>query len=416
VQRKPRSPTQETLQINLIDPSHAHTMGAALLAAREPNSGLESVGAQAFAWAGSRDRVDESRAYPVINGTAFIPIRGVLLNGFYGQWGSYATGYQWIQKHFVDAMSDPSIDQVAFVIDSPGGHATGCSEVASVIRSIRDQKPTFALVEGMMASAAFFIGSAMETIVATTTTEVGSIGTIMTHMSYEAAMDTYGIEVTHIYKGAHKVDGSPYKNLTEQARARYDAHAQAHYDLFVKGVAEGRGDKLSEQSARDTEANMFLGAEALDKGLIDVLVTSSTGFAPVITPNKKGTFMSTPAATKEGETVVVTTAPVVDVNAAVQAERTRIAAIMQLPQAKVQPALAEHFAYNTAMPVEDATKALATVKEPAALAPVADQKEPDLLTAAMDKTDNKDPGGDQPPVVVSRAQRVLALRFSQKGS
>jgi signal peptide peptidase SppA len=414
VQRKPKSPTQETLQINLIDPSHAHTMGAALLAAREPNTGLEAVGAQAFAWAGSQARIDESRAYPVINGTAFIPIRGVLLNGFYGQWGSYATGYQWIQKHFVDAMDDPSIDQVAFVIDSPGGHATGCSEVASVIRSMRDQKPTFALVEGMMASAAFFIGSAMGTIVATTTTEVGSIGTIMTHMSYEAAMDTYGIEVTHIYKGAHKVDGSPYKNLTEQARARYDAHAQTHYDLFVQGVAAGRGDKLNEQAARDTEANMFLGAEALDKGLIDVLVTSSTGFAPVIMPNKKGTFMSGPAA-QEGDIVTVATAPVVDASAIVQAERTRIAAIMQLPQAKSQPALAEHFAYNTAMSVEDATKALATVVVEAP-APVVDAKEPDLLTAAMDKTDNKDPGADRPVVAASRAQRVLALRFSEKGS
>lgn len=406
-------PRHDAAQINLIDPACVEMLATALAAVRQ-GTPPESSQVESVAFLDAAAQVDYSRQYPVVDGTAFIPIRGVLLNGFHGQWGSMVTGYQWVQKAYLSAMADRVVERVAFLVDSPGGQATGCAELAAVIRSMRDVKPTFALVEGMMASAAYLLGSAAATIVATPTAEIGSIGTVLTHFSYQGALETNGIEVTHIYRGAHKIDGVPQKALSEQARQRFDDKAGAHYDILVSAIGEGRGSKLTADAARETEAALFLGAEALERGLVDMLVPSSTGFAAIVAPpdEAKGRpkFMSE---TNAGEDTTAAAASAAAASAAIAAERARIAAIMALPQAAGQPALAQHFAFNTALSVAEVTAAMAAVVVPEAAAPAAAKTDP--LAEAMAKSGNPDPGADagQAPAL-SRAQRTLALRHPLK--
>ncbi len=76
------------------------------------------------------------------------------------------------------AASNPNIAAIVLQIDSPGGEVSGTQQLADVIKSV--QKPVVAFVDGMMASAALWIGSAADEIIASTPQDIiGSIGTMM---------------------------------------------------------------------------------------------------------------------------------------------------------------------------------------------------------------------------------------------
>ncbi len=84
----------------------------------------------------------------------------------------------------------------------------------------------------------------------------------------------WGLNVSFIHAGAKKVDGNPFGPLTDGARSDMQKDVQAFYDRFVETVEMGRGaSKLSAQSARKTEADVYIGQEAIAAGLADRIGT-----------------------------------------------------------------------------------------------------------------------------------------------
>lgn len=88
---------------------------------------------------------------------------------------------RWIRcwRFAVDAAAlDPEIASVLLVIDTPGGSVDGIAEVAgTAIYAARQIKPVRAQVDGMMASAGFYVGSQAETIAAHRMDLIGSVVT-----------------------------------------------------------------------------------------------------------------------------------------------------------------------------------------------------------------------------------------------
>src|SRR5262249_55629497 len=84
-----------------------------------------------------------------------------------------------LARDFQTALDDPSIQALLFVIDSPGGEATGINELADTIYQARGRKPMAAYIEGYGASAAYWIASAADTVIVDDSALVGSIGTVM---------------------------------------------------------------------------------------------------------------------------------------------------------------------------------------------------------------------------------------------
>lgn len=373
-----------------------------------------------------------SKPFAFHDGVAIIPVHGSLINRFYGSWG-YVTGYNFIRAQLNAALDDEDVKLVVFDINSYGGECAGCFELADEIREARSQKQLLAVVDSNMCSAAYAIGSACSKIVVTPSGQAGSIGVIAMHVSMEKALAEWGIKITMIYAGEHKADGNPYENLPKEVQADIKASVELRYTEFVTLVAMNRKkQKLSEDEIRATGARVYRPEEALTLKLIDSIATPTVAVASFLAemgsedpadPEEDDEEMSTltpeqAAAAEAAQKKAVEDAKVEGATAA----KARMSAILGSPEAKANPALADHLAMNTDM---DATAAVATLKaagpaataaktteEPAPAAPVATGKGP--LQQAMDKKGGPDVGADdddEEEAKPSRAKGAMAMAF-----
>lgn len=175
--------------------------------------------------------------------------------------------YGTIRRWYQQAMQDPNVSEIVAMVDSPGGDATGCLELASYIASLRGTKPMTALVCGSAASAAYALASAHDRIVMTPSGYAGSVGVVAVHADESGANEQAGIRYTYIYAGAHKVDFNPDSPLSDDARAELQADINQSYAEFVALVARNRG--LTPQAVQSTEARLYLGRAAVSAGLVD---------------------------------------------------------------------------------------------------------------------------------------------------
>lgn len=205
--------------------------------------------------------------YEIVNGTAIIPVFGSLVHRTTGLDAmSGLTSYQSISQHLSAALEDPQVNRVLLEIDSPGGEVGGLAELAGQIRTANQQKPVIAYANSA-ASAAYWIGSAADKLYLSPEAAVGSIGVIYLHMDVRAAQEKEGVAITEVFAGSHKVDTSPYRALSTEARDQVQGYINAYYEQFVMAVAQQRG--LNPQTVRDTEAALYIGGQAVDRGLAD---------------------------------------------------------------------------------------------------------------------------------------------------
>ena len=92
-----------------------------------------------------------------------------------------------------DADMNPNIDGICLSIDSPGGTVDGTAALADIVKST--QKPIVAFVDGLMASAALWIGSSTDHIVASNDfAQIGSVGVLVSFSDIQPAYEKLGIK------------------------------------------------------------------------------------------------------------------------------------------------------------------------------------------------------------------------------
>ncbi|MDP4024041.1 S49 family peptidase [Methylobacterium sp. NEAU 140] len=277
--------------------------------------------------------------------------------------------YEGFKYQVESAARDPRTRAILLDMESPGGEAVGAFEAAAAVRAAAATKPVWTLVNGLAASAAYAIASASTRIVSIPTGISGSIGVVLAHFDYSEMLAKEGIKPTFIHAGARKVDANPYQALPEAVRERLQGEVGQFYDLFVETVAAGRPG-LTEKAIRSTEAGTFMGAEALELGLIDALGTfedvladlsAGGGSVAQTRPVAAGPGATSPTpAVPSARTTMET--PVTDTEAdQVRAsERARFAAILNSPEAKGREAQANELAFNTSLSAETAVAILRT--------------------------------------------------------
>lgn len=166
------------------------------------------------------------------------------------------------------ALGDEGVSDILLDIDSPGGSVTGVNELSSAIYKARAVKPITAYTGGMMASAAYWIGSAAEKVVAGETALVGSIGTILTHVDASKLYSDMGIKVTHITTGPYKAAGNDAEPLSDKARAYYQDLVSGVQEVFTTSVQRNRG-LSSKEVSKVTSGKLFVSADAVGLKLID---------------------------------------------------------------------------------------------------------------------------------------------------
>lgn len=136
--------------------------------------------------------------------------------------------------------ADDSVATILLNIDSPGGVSSGLPELAAEIRRTAETKHVVAIANDLAASAAYWIASQADEIVATPESVVGSIGAYIMHADFSRALDAEGITVTYVQAGDRKTDGNPYEPLSDRARDEIQAIVDTTFGLFVGDIAKGR--------------------------------------------------------------------------------------------------------------------------------------------------------------------------------
>lgn len=246
---------------------------------------------------------DSDKPYSIMDGgVAVIPVHGVIakrMNMFSRISGG--TSSELIGRDFRAAMDDPDVRAILLHVDSPGGTVDGTDALASRIYESKDIKPVVVFADGLMASAAYWIGSAGHMLITEPTGEVGSIGVVQAHYDYSVADAKEGVKRTYIYAGKYKTIGNDAEPLTEDGKAYLQAGVDYVYSLFVNTVARHRGISIA-QALSMAEGRIFIGQQAREIGLIDRIGTFETaleiaqdmGFNHYLfgrTPNKEDYIM-----------------------------------------------------------------------------------------------------------------------------
>lgn len=167
------------------------------------------------------------------------------------------------------ARNDSRVRAVMLAIDSPGGEATGIGEAADAIRAIAAEKPVAVHVEGLCASAAYWLASAAGEITAAPEAFVGSIGVIMRLMDTRDR-DARGGVRTHEFVSS-QTPGKRPDPATDDGRRSIQRVVDSLAAEFVATAAHYRG--LTEEAllAATHGGGIVIGREAKDAGLVDRL-------------------------------------------------------------------------------------------------------------------------------------------------
>lgn len=212
---------------------------------------------------------DAEGAYSVdAEGVAHVRVEGALAQRAWSCWMFGGDGYDAIESRVRAALDDPRSRALVIEYDSPGGEVAGCGVCADAIRSAADAsgKPVVSYVGELAASAAYWLASAADKIVTPASGMLGSIGVIATRVE-DTTGDASGRKVHLITSGARKADGHPTVPLSEEELAATQAKIDALADVFAGAVAERRGMTLAQ--VRGLEADVFIGADAVTRGLAD---------------------------------------------------------------------------------------------------------------------------------------------------
>jgi len=174
----------------------------------------------------------------------------------------------------LDAASQESrLIGVVVQIDSPGGGVTASDEIYTELQRFRQQEgvPVVAVLGGVAASGGYYVACAAERIIAHPTTVTGSIGVIMTSVSFAGLMQKLGIADQTVTSGAHKDLMSPLRTATPEDRAIIQGVLDDLHARFKEIVRQNRPGLDQARFGEITDGRIFDAQQALALGLVDAV-------------------------------------------------------------------------------------------------------------------------------------------------
>lgn len=198
------------------------------------------------------------------NSIAIMELRGPITkyDQFCGEAGTL-TKLNLLQRCF----NNTNIKGVVLVHDSGGGQANATELLSSKI--FNAPKPVVSFIQGMSASASYWISSAADSIVIDgATSEVGSIGTYITIANFKKYYEQMGIDVRTIYAPQSTKKNEAYEAVLKGDESVMKADLERFTNFFIDTVKSHRAGKLS-NNADIFKGAMFYAADALQNGLVD---------------------------------------------------------------------------------------------------------------------------------------------------
>jgi protease IV len=157
---------------------------------------------------------------------------------------------------------------VVLDIDSPGGSAAASDDLYLAFERLAQAKPLVAAIRGTGASGAYLAALPAQRILANPNAIVGSIGVISAGPRLPRLLDRAGVTVSVRKAGRLKDMGAPWRDESDEERAKEQELVDAIYAAFVARVAAAR-HMPAERVRELATGEVWLGSRALELGLVD---------------------------------------------------------------------------------------------------------------------------------------------------
>lgn len=218
---------------------------------------------------------NQHKPYQVSDGVALLALDGVIakrMNLFTRICGGVSTDL--VGRDLAAALADREVSAIVMAIDSPGGTVDGTPELAEQVFRARSVKPVLAHSDGMICSAAYWIGAAAERVaISSDVVMAGSIGVVAKHVDISEAEAKRGVKTTEICAGTYKRIASQYEPLSAAGRQNIQEVVDHVYAVFVDAVGSYRGAEPGVVLERMADGRVFHGRQAIEAGLVDGVAT-----------------------------------------------------------------------------------------------------------------------------------------------
>jgi protease-4 len=165
---------------------------------------------------------------------------------------------------------DDGIKAVVVRIDSPGGSVGPSQEIHDEVAKLAKKKTVVCSLGNVAASGGYYVAVACPKIVAAPGTLTGSIGVITQFANVKGLIERFSVKMETVKSGKLKDAGNPFREMTAEDRAYWQALIDRVYRQFVDAVAAGRG--LAPGAVRKVaDGRVVTGEEAKELGLVDAL-------------------------------------------------------------------------------------------------------------------------------------------------
>lgn len=184
------------------------------------------------------------------------------------------TSYEKLYSQFEKQVS-MGIEKVVLNVDSGGGSAFSCFEMASQVKdlAVANNIPIYAYVDGLSASAAYAWSSIADEIVARPDSEIGSVGVVVQLVNNSKMLENKGITRKFITYGENKVPFDDSGEFTAKFIQSIQEKVNKTGIQFNKFIARNRNMQVEDVIA--TQAEVFDTEDALKVGFIDKVMTKS---------------------------------------------------------------------------------------------------------------------------------------------
>lgn len=162
--------------------------------------------------------------------------------------------------------SDNIIGHLLYV-DSPGGSVDGTMDFANAIKNLN--KPVVAYTDGMMASAAMWIGSAAREIYASNELcTVGSIGTMISYEDWSEFFKSQGIVQKDVYASASTEKNKAFRESQAGNDEPLIEILDVYNAAFLKAIPQNRYGKGLDKD-NTLKGQTLFASDGVKYGLID---------------------------------------------------------------------------------------------------------------------------------------------------
>jgi len=216
-----------------------------------------------------QNRIERFRTLTDRRRIAVVPLRGVI-------GGAMRTGDT--VKLLDRARESKNVKAVLLDIASPGGDAVASETLYRAVQRLSGAKPTVAWVRSVGASGSYFAACGATRILAFPAAVVGSIGVISVRPNLTGLLRRLGAHVLVTKTGPFKDLGAPWRDATEEDRAKERELVDAMFKHFTDAVRDAR--RLDDEAlARVTTGEVWLADRAVELGLVDALADEEEALA-----------------------------------------------------------------------------------------------------------------------------------------